>query len=125
MVAVGACLNHVLARRVCVGQSASASDDRLLDGADVVISLVPGECCFSRKRLLAVGIGADVGALSGVCASMSGERAAVAKLFATGLTLMRLLTGVDAFVDCQGGPLDELLAAYIARMRSVAGVDAF
>lgn len=122
VIAIGARLDKVLG--VGTRQGSSSRYCRLLDSADVV-ALVTRQCRLSRECLLAVGKWADVGTLAGMCSSMSGKRAAVAKLFAAGLALVRLLTSMNTLVNGQSRPLDELFPADIARMRPVSRMDAF
>lgn len=121
VIAIGARLDEILG--VCACQGGSSGDCRLLDSADMV-ALVSCQCRFTRKRLLTVGKGADVGSLAGMGSSMSGKGAAVAKLLAARLALVGLLAGMNTLVNGQGRSLDELFPADVAGMGSVSRVDA-
>lgn len=121
MVTVRARLHQVLVGRA--GKGRRTCHSRLLDRTGVVV-LMACEGGFAGKRLLAIRVGANVWALAGVCSSMSGKGAAVAKLLATRFALMRLLAGMDTLVDGQRRPLDKLLSADLAGVGSVSRVDA-
>ncbi len=90
-----------------------------------MVALVARQCRLSRKSLLTVSKRADVGSLAGMGSSMSSKRAAVAKLLATRLALVRLLAGVNALVNGKGRSLNKLFPADVACMRPVSRVDAF
>lgn len=125
------------------GQGSSGGSSSLLDGACMMV-LVACQGGATREGFLAVGIGALVGSLSGVNATMSGQRARVTErlhailgasmvhgnwvaYLAASLTHMGFLTRVDTLMDCQGRALDELLAAVgvVAHVRTDPAVDTF
>lgn len=76
VVAVGASLASVLGPGS--SECRSSRRRRLLDRARVVV-LMPGQGSTSRERLLAIGVGAFVGALARVCPPVPSQRAAVTK----------------------------------------------
>lgn len=147
MVSLGTCSCCLLCFGCCQGGCRGCR--RFLNCSTVVIlmSSQGGSACES---FLTIGVGAFIGSVARVGASVTGKRAAIAEtLFdslakwskgkknrtqvpnptylGTDFAMMGLLSCVDAFVNCEGRSLNKLLATFriIANMWSQAGMDSF